>query len=94
MHSNPHSHVGSWSHSASPTGFRVYVHSTAGTDTACGLCGPHQGPGNGGITAQEAQQWGWKIVYLAQEKGASNGPGQHSATSAGGTPRRFARFMG
>ena len=32
---------------------------------------------------QEANQWGWKIVYLAQEAGASNGPGQHSGKSAG-----------
>ena len=71
-------------YSASPTGFRVYVHSTAGTNTGTNGGLFHQGTGgNGGITAQEAQQWGWKIVYLAQEKGASNGPGQHSGTSAG-----------
>ena len=66
---------------ASPTGFRVYVHSTAGTNT--GTAGNLFHQGHGGITVQEAQQWGWKIVYLAQEKGASNGAGQHSGTSSG-----------
>ena len=49
---------GSAIYGASPTGFGVYVHSTAGMGA--------QGAGSG-ITAAEAQQWGWKIVYLASE---------------------------
>ncbi len=54
---------GSAIYSATPEGFHVYVHSTAGTNS--------QGAG-GGITVEEVRQWGWKIVYLATEDPVSS----------------------
>lgn len=54
---------GSAIYSLNPQGFRVYVHSTAGTNRL---------GASGGISVTEAQQWGWKIVYLATEDPVSS----------------------
>lgn len=48
-------------YSATKDGFRVYIHSTTGLQ--------------GGITPQDAVQWGWKIVYLASDDRRHSGHG-------------------
>jgi hypothetical protein len=48
-------------YSATKDGFRVYIHSTNGMQ--------------GGVTPQEAMQWGWKIVYLASDDRRNSGQG-------------------
>ena len=66
---------GSSIYSATPNGFRVYVHSTAGTG-ATGTVGT-------GITPAEVMQWGWKIVYLASEDPMHSGQSSGIWSDAG-----------
>ena len=56
-------------YAASPEGFTVYVHSTAGA--------------NNRISVNEVNQWGWKIVYLATLDSRHSGKGAGGWVDAG-----------
>lgn len=72
QHGNADARGGNAIYSASSTGFRVYVHSTAGAGDNLGV----NSQARAGITPSEASQWGWKIVWLAVLPGHSEH--QHS----------------